>query len=1039
MARASDPYLQRALMSFDSRARLDAYVGALRSVIERHDILRTAVLWEGLNEPVQVVWRSAPLVIEEVSLDATQGDVAEQLRARFDPRRYRLEVSRAPLLRIFIAEDRPHARWVMLVLFHHLVVDHVTLEVMQQEVRAHLLGQAERLPAPLPFRSLVAQARLGVSREEHEAYFRQLLGDVQEPTAPFGLTDVQGDGSGITEARLAVEAKLARRLRARARALGVSAAALCHLAYAQVLSRVSGRDDVVFGTVLFGRMQGGEGAERVLGLFINTLPVRIRVGDEGVEASVRQTHAQLAQLLRHEHAPLALAQRCSGVTAPAPLFSSFLNYRHSQAKQHPAADQALAGIEQLGAEARSNYPLQVSIDDRAEGFWLTAKVQSPFDPKRICDYLHTALEQLVVALEASPTAALRALDVLPAPERRRLLVQWNDTARDYGRKARIHRLIEEQAAATPDAVALEFEGQSLTYAQMNARANQLARLLRAKGVGPDVPVGVFAERSLEMVLALLAILKAGGAYVPLDPSYPAERLAHMLEDAGASLVLAQPQLASALPAQAREVHLLDASWAAYGGEAGDDLEDIGTPRDLAYVIFTSGSTGRPKGAMNEHQGVCNRLLWLQEQFGLTAEDRVMQKTAISFDPSVREFFWPLLAGARLVIARPEGHMDPAYLVALIRRREITHLQFVPSMLRVFLEEQGLEACGSLKGVLCSGEALTGELQERFFTRLPGVELHNLYGPTECSMTVGHWACRRADGYLTVPIGRPGANVQLYVLDATLRPVPVGVAGELHIGGIQVGRGYAGRPDLTAERFVKDPFSEIPGARLYKTGDLVRYLPDGAIEYLGRSDFQVKFRGFRVELGEIEATLDTHPAVAQSAVVMREDSPREQRLVAYVVAKGEAAPAAALQQHLSRQLPHYMVPGDFVFLAALPLTASGKVDRRALPAPERSGPDAASYLAPRTPTEETVAAIWAEVLGLERVGVTDNFFELGGHSLLAMRVVSRVRQALEVELPIRELFGISTVESISAVLETLMRLAKPDKVASDQRDSEEFTI
>jgi amino acid adenylation domain-containing protein len=628
--------------------------------------------------------------------------------------------------------------------------------------------------------------------------------------------------------------------------------------------------------------------------------------------------------------------------------------------------------------------------------------------------------------------------MLPEAERRELLVKWNNTAREYGREARIHRLIEQQAARTPDLVALEFEGRTLTYAEMNGRANQLARLLRGKGVGPDVLVGVFAERSLEMVLALLAILKAGGAYVPLDPSYPAERLAHMLEDAQVSLVLAQPQLAGRLPAQARNVLLLDSSWSAYAGHAGNDLEDVGSPRDLCYVIFTSGSTGRPKGAMNEHHGVCNRLLWLQEQFALTAADRVMQKTAISFDPSVREFFWPLLTGARLVIARPEGHLDPAYLVDLIRKQEITHLQFVPSMLRVFLEEKGLEACRSLKRVLCSGEALTGELQERFFARLPGVELHNLYGPTECSMTVGHWACREGDARLTVPIGRAGANVQLYVLDAALQPVPIGVAGELHIGGMQVGRGYAGRPDLTTERFIKDPFSDTPAARLYKTGDLVRYLEDGTIEYLGRIDYQVKFRGFRVELGEIEATLDTHAAVAQSAVVVREDRPGEQRLVAYVVAKGEASPEK-LRQHLSRQLPQYMVPGAFVFLGALPLTASGKVNRQALPEPERSGADQASYVAPRTPTEEIVAGIWAEVLRLERVGIRDEFFQIGGHSLLAMRVVSRVRQSLGAELPVHELFRASTVESISAILDTLTRLGKPDADATDARDSEEFTI
>ncbi len=521
------------MLGFDDRSRLDAYLQALQAVIDRHDILRTAVLWEGLPEPVQVVWRRARLIVEEVSLDAADGDIGKQLRARFDPRHYRLDVREAPLLRMFIAHDAANARWLMFQLFQHLAIDHTTLEIAREEIQAHLLGRAGELPAPLPFRNFVVQAKLGVPPAEHEAFFRTMLGDVDEPTAPFGLTDVQGDGTGIVEASSPVEPSLARRLRERARALGVSAASVCHVAWAQVLARVSARDDVVFGTVLLGRMQSGEGADRVLGPFINTLPVRLRVGEQGVQESVRQAHTLLAQLLRHEHASLALAQRCSGVQAPAPLFSALLNYRHSStAEPSPAeADQAKVKIEFLGAEERTNYPFVLSVDDLGEGFALTAQVQSPADPQRICDYMQTALDQLVGALESAPATSLRSLDVLPEAERRQLLVEWNDTQTDYPRGRCVHELFEEQAARTPESVALEFEGREITYAELNRRANQLARVLRTRGVGPDVLVGVFAERSFEMVVALLAVLKAGGAYVPLDPSYPAERLRHMLEDA----------------------------------------------------------------------------------------------------------------------------------------------------------------------------------------------------------------------------------------------------------------------------------------------------------------------------------------------------------------------------------------------------------------------------------------------------------------------------------------------------------------------------
>jgi amino acid adenylation domain-containing protein len=1022
MVSKGDPYLVTTVFGSNSRELLDRYLQGLRLVIDRHDILRTAFLWEGLSEPVQVVCRQAPLVVEELNLDPANGDIAEQLQERFDPTHYRLDVREAPIIRIFIAHDEAKSRWVMLRTHHHLLEDHTTDELMSEEILLCLQGQAHQLPPALPFRNFVAQTRLGVDEEEHKAFFRNMLADVDEPTVPFGLNDVTGDGSDIAEARTALDSVLASQLRETAHKHGVSAASLFHLAWAKVLSQCSGRDDVVFGTVLFGRMHAGQGAERVLGPFINTLPLRLQLGDTSVKDGIRQTHARMAQLLGHEHASLAVAQNCSAVAATVPLFSALLNFRHlkitGQIPENSNHAMAVAvgrmGLELLKFEERTNYPLELSVDDLGDGFILEAQARSPIDPRRICEYMRTALEQLVVALETSPTSTLRSLNVLPHTERQQLVVEWNATTRDYGDQWRLHHLIEKQVARTPDAIALEFDGQELTYAELNRRANQLARLLRQRGVGPDVLVGIFAERSFEMVLSLLAVLKAGGAYVPLDPSYPAERLGHMLEDARAPVVLTQPHLAEKLPAAVGELLLLDPSWAAYAGEAGEDLDDVGTPRDLAYVIFTSGSTGRPKGAMNEHRGICNRLQWMQEEYGLTGNDRVLQKTPFSFDVSVWEFFWPLLAGARLVIARPEGHRDSAYLVELIRQSRITTLHFVPSMLRMFLELEDVEACTSLKRVICSGEALPHELQERFFARLPGAELHNLYGPTEAAVDVTYWACRRGDERLTVPIGRPVANTQVYVLDARMEPVPVGVAGELYIGGVQVGRGYVGRADLTAERFVPDPFSRTPGARLYKTGDLARHLPDGAIEYLGRTDFQVKIRGQRIELGEIEATLDQHAGVAQSVVMMREDNPGDQRLAAYVVPRQADLSVKELKELLSKQMPSYMVPSAFVLLDAMPLTSSGKVDRKRLPAPEHSDVHQTAYVAPRTPTEEVLAEIWTNVLGLERVGIRDNFFELGGHSLLAVSVIERMRQA-ELKVNVGSLFLMPTIAELATAV------------------------
>ncbi|HEU4557555.1 MAG TPA: amino acid adenylation domain-containing protein, partial [Longimicrobium sp.] len=779
LSREGDPYLLSHVAEFDTRARLEQYLAALQAVIDRHDILRTALAWEGLPEPVQVVWRHAPLPVDEVELDAEGEDAAGELWRRHDPRRYRMELGRAPLLRACIAEDRARGRWLLLLLMHHVIGDHESLEVLQAEISAHLRGVASELPAPLPFRTYVAQARLGVSRDEHERFFRGLLGDVEEPTAPYGLLDVWGEGQGIGEAGLPVAGDVAARMRRRARALGVSAASLCHLAWAQVLARLSGRTDVVFGTLLFGRMQGGEGMDRVMGPFINTLPVRIGVGEQGAEAAVRRTHALLADLLRHEHASLALAQRSSGVAAPAPLFTSLLNYRYSgRTELSQEAGQPGEGMRGIRGQERTNYPVVLSVDDLGDGFHLTAQVAAPAEAERVCRMMHTALQRLVEALEVAPGRVIGSIDVLPEAERRQVVVEWNRTDAEYPRDVYVHELFEAQAARTPGAVAVRFEEESLTYAQLNERANQLAHHLRGHGVGLEVRVGVLMERSLEMVVSLLAVLKAGGGYVPLDPGLPAERLAYMLEDSAVPLVLVQAALRDTVPARdGIEVLAVDALAERLAAEPAENPARGAGAESLAYVIYTSGSTGRPKGVMNAHRGVVNRLVWMQAQFGIGADDVVLQKTPFGFDVSVWEFFWPLQQGAQLVMARPDGHRDPLYLQEVIERRGVTTLHFVPSMLQPFVETVEAGRCGSLRHVVCSGEALPPALVRRFYDRFAGpVVLTNLYGPTEAAVDVSCWTCPREDAAGVVPIGRPVWNTALYVLDAALKPVPVGTPG-----------------------------------------------------------------------------------------------------------------------------------------------------------------------------------------------------------------------------------------------------------------------
>ena len=518
-----------------------------------------------------------------------------------------------------------------------------------------------------------------------------------------------------------------------------------------------------------------------------------------------------------------------------------------------------------------------------------------------------------------------------------------------------------------------------------------------------------------MVVALLGIMKAGGAYVPLDPEYPHERLAMVLQDATPAVVLTQQKLMAALPAHNFPVLCLDRDWPLVAGEPSTNPACITHGKDQAYAIFTSGSTGKPKGVPNVHEGIVNRLLWMQHAYKLDSSDRVLQKTPFSFDVSVWEFFWPLMTGACLVMARPEGHKDPDYLIDIVRRHNITTMHFVPSMLRVFLEAERVEKCSSLRRVICSGEALPYELQERFFERLKA-ELHNLYGPTEAAVDVTYWQCSADDHRGIIPIGRPIWNTQIYILDKHLQPVPIGVAGELHIGGVGLARGYLNRPELTSEKFIRDPFSRKPGARLYKTGDLARFLPDGNVEYLGRLDHQVKIRGFRIELGEIEAVLGKHPAVQQAVVVAREDFPGDKRLVGYIVTKpGQRLSTADARAHLKLNLPDYMLPAAIMEMDALPLTASGKVDRKALPRPDFQPASSTAAIPPRDEVEARLLTIWQDILKIKKIGVTDNFFDLGGHSLMAVRLMNEITQLTGIAIPLTTLFQGATIEHLAGII------------------------
>ena len=1008
-------------LSWTIRGDLDvaAFTRAFDEVANRHPILRTAFLWERLERPIQIVRKRVqiPVTIEDLRELDPAAQAARSAEVAGADRSRSFDLAQAPLMRLTflrLADDAWRFYWSR----HHLVMDGWSTPIVLREVfalyEAFTQNKEARLERVRPYSDYIAW--IGAQdAAKTEAFWRAQLRGFREPT-PLGIEKLTaaGEVEAFEEQRFVLPEAISGKLASFGRQHQLTMSSVVQGAWALLLARYSGEDDVLFGATVSGRSAPVLGVDRMVGLFINTLAVRVRV-DREARALVwlKALQEQQAELREYEHTPLVQVQGWSEMPRGTPLFESLVVFENYPVEE--SLKQGARGLQITDARTteRPPYPLTVLA-----AFRRTLLVRLAYDRRRFDDAaverLLGHLRALLEGIAAHPDCRLGELSMLSAEERQELIFGLNDTAFTQPEATCLSDVFEAQVERTPDAVALSFEGLELTYRELDRRSNQLAHALRKRGVGAEVLVGVCLDRSLELVIAIYGVLKAGGAYVPLDPEYPKDRLAFMIDDTRISIVLTQEHLAGVLPAHGAEVIRLDTAWdtIAVEPETRPGREGI-TPATLAYVIYTSGSTGRPKGAMNEHRGILNRLFWMQRAYGLTAADRVLQKTPFSFDVSVWELFWPLMFGARLVLAKPDGHRDPGYLAGLIQASGITTIHFVPSMLTVFTGDAGAAGCTSLRRVFCSGEALPPTLASAFFTRFGATELHNLYGPTEAAVDVTHWACE--PGATVVPIGRPVDNTSIYLLDARGEPVPRGVRGELYIGGVQVGRGYLNRAELTSERFLPDPFRG-DGGRMYRTGDVARRLPDGAIEYLGRADFQVKIRGFRVELGEIEAALLRHGLVREVVVVAREERPGEKRLVAYLVcAEGPSPSAFDLRAFLQETLPDYMVPAAFVVLLALPMTASGKIDRRALPAPDegsRLGTGEA-FVAARSDAEEELSRIWASVLRRPRVGVHDNFFEIGGDSILSIQIVSRAQLA-GLSITPRQVFEHPTVAELAAV-------------------------
>jgi amino acid adenylation domain-containing protein len=1025
-----------------------AFVGCIRSevdesvlrkafaaLIERHPMLHSRFPRLG-SEPIQQIMRTDSLV-DFQTINASDWSDSELNKRAIEAYQlpFDLEAGLTHRVRLFTRSAQEH---ILLLTVHHIACDGWSLTILIDELpklyQAKKAGvEASLRPIEQSYQDyLIWQQQLLASAEGEKLwnYWKeQLAGELPVLNLPTdrSRSTIQ-TYNGATNS-FSVSRDITTKLKELAQAERTTLYTILLAAFQILLYRLSGQEDILVGSPTTGRSRS-EFAP-IVGHFVN--PIVLRSGCTGnpifKEFLAQVRHTVLGAIAHQEYPFSLLVERLQPQrdSSRSPIFQVFFILQKFQQTQEilellaPTANKTIIDWGGLQVEPflipqqEGQFDLTLEMFEASESLIGAFKYNTDlFDAttiERMTSHFQTLLETIV----NNPEQPIANLPLLTSHEQQ-LLADWNDTIKEYPQEF-IHQLFAEQALKTPEAIAVVFAEQQLTYRELNHRANQLAHYLQQLGVEPEKLVGICVERSLEMVVGLLGILKAGGAYIPLDPTYPQERLAYMLEDAAVSVLLTQKQLINSLPQTHAQVIYLDADWQEIAAQSSENPVHNLTPETLAYVIYTSGSTGKPKGAMNTHQGISNRLLWMQEAMPVKPDDKILQKTPFSFDVSIWELFLPLITGATLVVAKLGVHRDPNCLANLIDRDQITIVHFVPSMLHAFLEEANLESrCRSLKQVICSGEALSLELQRKLLSRLK-CELYNLYGPTEAAIDVTYWKCQPDNQLNSVPIGRPIANTQMYILDSYLQPVPIGVVGELHIGGIGLARGYLNRPELTAAKFIANPFES--SNKLYKTGDLARYLPDGNIEFLGRIDDQVKIRGFRIELGEIQSVLQTHPQIKQAIVVAREGKePGNKQLIGYLVPLSESLSRNEVRDFLKQKLPEYAIPQILVFLEALPLLPNGKIDRKHLPNPDADLIREGEFIAPRTDIEKQLLQMWLNVLQIEKIGIYDNFFELGGNSLLAIKLMFQIQEAFQIELPMRQLLQAPTIAELAKAVETL---------------------
>ncbi|MBD2281548.1 non-ribosomal peptide synthetase, partial [Aphanizomenon flos-aquae] len=1019
----SGVYFQQMTLKLQGNIDVKAFALAWQKVVDRYSILRTFFDWENRQTPLQVVFKQVNLPWKnldwrELSITEQQQKLSCLLLAE---REQGFQFDQAPLMRCILIQLSDNS-YTFIWNHHHILMDGWCLPIIFKDVlsfyETEITGKVCNLPTPRPYRDYIAWLN-SQDKEAAREFWRQTLDGFIAPT-PLVVHKTQyqnqQQGSNYSEVELRLSAKISSELQSVAKQNRVTLSTILQAVWALLLSRYSGETDVVFGVTVSGRSGSLSGVENMVGLLINTLPLRLQISpQEQLISWLQQIQQLMVELQHYSYTPLVDIQALSDLPGGIQLFESIVVVENYPIDSSLLNKHSSLKISEIEGFEQTNYPLTILV---IPGSDLLVKISydTALFEETTMGWMLGHLQTIFSAILENPSTTVGELPLLSAAERHQLLVEWNDTAAEYPIDKCIHQLFEEQVEKTPDAVAVVFGNQQLTYRELNQQANQLAHYLQTLGVRPEVLVGICVERSLEMVVGLLGILKAGGAYVPLDPNYPQERLSYMLVDSGVEVLLTQQQLMEKLPENNARLVCLDSDWNTINLESQENLHIELTGDKLAYVIYTSGSTGQPKGVAVSHQAI-NRLVLNTNYVQLRSDDRIAQAANASFDAATFEIWGALLNGAILVGVTQSIVLSPAKFAAYLREQQISVL-FLTTALFNQLANFVPEAFNSLRYLLFGGEAVDPIWVREFLQNSSPQQLLHVYGPTE-NTTFSSWFLVEnvPATATTIPIGRPISNTQLYILDSHHQPVPIGVPGELYIGGDGLARGYLNRPELTQEKFIPNPYGDRKSQRLYKTGDLARYLADGNIEFLGRIDNQVKIRGFRIELGEIEAVLNTHPHIQQAVVIAIEDIRGNKSLVAYLVKSDEFLTNKQIRDFLKQQLPEYMLPSVFVTLDTIPLTPNGKIDKKALPIPDGVSREV-EYIAPRTPSEEIIANIFATVLNQQNIGINDNFFSLGGHSLLATQLISRLRLAFNVEIPLRAVFESPTVTQLDIAIAQL---------------------